>query len=140
MAMAKDAHVSFRPFRDELSRMEDGDTVTIIDKGEFRRKNSETGAHTQRKLLGCFPRDSESVERRSQLPQFPDHGTMIETGAREAQNEVHRTPLDCDGAGRRCSPRIIGASLASPSWRAAQRTKGEFSAEGTSVMKGLGAG
>ena len=42
MAMAKDAHVSFRPFRDELSRMWDGDTVVTVHKREFRRKTGET--------------------------------------------------------------------------------------------------
>ena len=138
--MAKDAHVSFRPFRDELSRMGDGDMVVTIDKGEFRRKNSETGSRPQRWLAGCFSHDSESAGRDSQPSQFPDDGTMIEMGAREAQNEVRRAPLGCDGASRGCSPRMIGASLASPSRRAAQQTKGEFSAVGTSVMKGLGAG
>ena len=140
MAMAKDAHVSFRPFRDELSRMGDGDTVTTIDKGEFRRKNSETGSRTQWWLAGCFPSNSDSVGRSSQPSQFPDDGTMIQMGTREAQNEVRRVPLGCDGATRGCRPRTIGASLASPSRRAAQQTKGEFSAGSTNVMKGQGAG
>ena len=131
--------MSFRPFRDELSRMGDGDTVTTFDKGEFRRKNSEIGAHKQRMLAGRFPRDSESVERSSQPSQFPDSGTMIETAVREPQNVVCRTPLDCDGASQRCGPKMNRASLASPSRSAEQQTKGEFSAEGTSVMKGRGA-
>ena len=97
--------------------------MMTIDKREFRRKNSETGAHTQRWLAGCFPCDSESAGRNSQPSQFPDDGTMIETGAREAQNGVRRAPLDCDGASRRSSSRMNGASLASASRRAAQQAK-----------------
>ena len=132
--------MSFRPFRDELSRMRDSDTVGATDKGEFRRINGETGSRTQQWLAGCFARDTKSVGRNSQPSQFPDDGTMIEMGTREAQNEVRRVPLGCDDATRGRRPRTIGASLACPSRRAAQQAKGEFSAGATNVMKGQGAG
>ena len=88
MAMVRDAHLSFRPFRDELSRMWDGDTVTTIHKREFRRKTGETLWRTSRCSVGRVPESPGSIWLGAQLSQLPDDGTMIAMGTREAKVDI----------------------------------------------------
>ena len=80
--------MSFRPFRDELSRMWDVDTAATIHKREFRRKSGETVWRVPRCLAGRAPESPGSIWLCARLSQLPDDGTMIDTGIREAKADI----------------------------------------------------
>ena len=77
--------MSFRPFRDELSRMWDVDTAATIHKREFRRKTGETVWSVPWCLAGRATESPGSIGLVAQLSQLPDNGTMIEARICEAK-------------------------------------------------------